>query len=1489
MSYPSLRIEGNIISPDILTQLENEELNMGQRAEDFNLSTGSKVKDEIAYSWAEAKEAYRRFKERLERLQTKGTAFSLSRQVYIEPLFSFLGYDLQQHNSGLTVTGQTQTYPISHTANNRGHTPIYIIGYNDPAGLDRKPDNATRRMSAHALMQEYLNLAESLYGIVSNGHVIRLLRDSSRLVKQSFLEFDLDRIFEDNLYADFALLYRILHATRLPADAQRPAECLLERYHQDSLAAGARIRDGLAKAVEGAIVGFGNGFLQHPHNTVLQQQIDDGTLTPAQYYHLLLRLIYRLLFLMVIEERNLLFPHAATSADGTRISRHRNIYTQGYGLQRLRSLAEKHLEGSKRHTDLWLSLLATFRLFEADGKGQALSIMPLAGDLFNPQAIGILAECAIANHDLLHCVLLLSRYTPPKGVPTRVNYAALNVEEFGSVYEGLLGYTPIIQSSHSTRQFSFRELQGNDRKTSGSYYTPDSLVQAVLDSALNPVIAQAQQGKKPAEAARALRALRICEPAVGSGHFLLGAARRLADAIARADAEAKGESEYSPFDYQRALRDVIEHCVYGVDINPMSAELCRVALWIESHEPGKPLSFLDHHIQVGNSLLGTTPELIAAGIPDDAYVALTGDDKATVSALKKRNKAERKPLGPMFASQDAHERDALRHSVATLNAQTSDDVQSLHAKAQSYRAYLQSAAYQHQKHIADTWCAAFVHEKKATQATFGSSASGITTGLLQQLIAGDALPATLQHEVDELAQTYQFFHWHLAFPDVMAQGGFDCVLGNPPWGQIQFEPEEFFALRAPEIANAMHKAARDRMIAQLPITNPELHVAYFAEVRKMEGTQALIHGSGRFQLTTAGRINFAPLFNELSLGLINATGLFGLIVPSGIATDSFTQGYIRHLLLNNLLVLLYDFENRKGLFPDVDSRVKFCIFTARSCTPTVMFPAKYLFFAHDVNDLQDEERLFTLSANDITLLNPNTGTCAIFRSRRDAELTKAIYRRVPVLIREETDSRPEENPWGVKFKLMFMMNTDSHLFRTRSQLADAGWQLQGNLFAQGAERYLPLYEAKMVHHYDHRWATYIGDDETSNVSSAQKQDPHCTVLPRYWVPKGDVKDATKQLKYKDSYLLQWRKIARNTDERTFISGIFPYTAAGDSSIIGLLPQKETRTALLVACMASFVLDYAARQKLGGTNFGHFITSQLPILPPTTYDERRPYLPYTIGDYIRPRVLELTYTAWDLQPFARDCGYDGPPFCWDDERRFALRCELDALFMHLYLPSTVDGNWQRHPNEGDAEHAALTGAFATPRMAVEHVMDSFPIVSRRDEQQYGSFRTKEQILAVYDAMQQALQQGTTYVSPLLPPTGPPQQSDGRMVSYAELRERPRHIHIDESRIDYTVDVIPVDDIRFLRNLPHQFRCRIANEEVVWAHRTDQTTLTEGQSVIILDRAKTLLYFGRLANISRQTNQDNQIVGLSLVFHRIVTGVQIVSISISDVEAYICTES
>ncbi len=306
MIYPSIRIEGTILSPDILDHLDDA---AGQRPAEFGLETGTKVKDEIARAWADAQDYWRIFQRKLETLRPDSPATTETRQQWVTPLLGLLGYQLEFQAKGVELNGKT--YAISHRVTNRGNTPIHIIGAREAAGLDRKPERThigAPRMSAHALVQEYLNLHDELYGIVTNGRVLRLLRDSSRLIKLSYLEFDLDRIFGDGLFADFAILYRLLHVSRLPANSEAAAESLIERYHQDSLDSGARIREGLSKAVEQAIRDFANGFLAHPANDELRQSIADGKLKPETYYQHLLRLIYRLLFLLVIEERDLISP-----------------------------------------------------------------------------------------------------------------------------------------------------------------------------------------------------------------------------------------------------------------------------------------------------------------------------------------------------------------------------------------------------------------------------------------------------------------------------------------------------------------------------------------------------------------------------------------------------------------------------------------------------------------------------------------------------------------------------------------------------------------------------------------------------------------------------------------------------------------------------------------------------------------------------------------------------------------------------------------------------------------------------------------------------------------------------------------------------------------------------------------------------------------------------------------------------------------------------
>ena len=623
MNYPSIRIEGAILSPDILDRLEDAH---GQRPVDFGFDSSAKVKDEVVRAWADAQDYWRIFQRKMEAVKGDSPATTETRSLWIVPLFSLLGYELEYQQKSVVLNDKT--YAISHRLSNRGRTPVHIIGYREPAGLDRKPEKAILRMSAHAMLQEYLNLQDELYGLVTNGRVLRLLRDSSRLVKLTYLEFDLDRIFTDGLFADFAILYRLLHVSRLPLSPETAAECIAERYHQDSLDSGARIRDGLSRAVELAIKDFANGFLAHPANETLRQAAASGELKPEIYYQYLLSLIYRLLFLMVIEERGLVFPSKTASAK-------RDIYDRYYSLQRLRRLSEKRYLADRRKNDLWLSLLTTFHLFEADGLGQKLAIAPLAGDLFSPSAIGPLGLCTLGNDVILGCLRSLGLYQhPDTGQVIRVNYAALNVEEFGSVYEGLLEYQPVFVQAESRIEFVF--AQGDERAATGSHYTPDDLVQPLIKNSLDYLIAEKLKATDPE---KALLSLRVADISCGSGHILLAAARRIATELA---VVRTGEEQPAPAAFRAAIRDVIRECIYGVDLNPLAVELCKVALWLEAHNPGEPLNFLDHHIKCGNAIVGfVRKEEVERGVPDEAFITVPGDDKEIAALLRKINKQAR--------------------------------------------------------------------------------------------------------------------------------------------------------------------------------------------------------------------------------------------------------------------------------------------------------------------------------------------------------------------------------------------------------------------------------------------------------------------------------------------------------------------------------------------------------------------------------------------------------------------------------------------------------------------------------------------------------------------------------------------------------------------------------------------------------------------------------------------------------------------------------
>lgn len=778
MNYPSIRIEGSILSPDILEKLDDAN---GQRPADFGLETSVKVKDEIARAWADAQDYWRIYQRKLETLKEDSPATTETRNLWIVPLLGLLGYQLEYEAKSIELNNKL--YPISHRITNRGNAAIQITGSRELAGLDRKPEKAALKMSAHAMMQEYLNLTEQLYGIVTNGKLLRLLRDSSRLVKLTYLEFDLDRIFSDGLFADFAVLYRLLHVTRLPVSHETSAESIIEKYHQDSLDSGARIRDGLSKAVENAIRTFANGFLSHPDNTELLAEIDSGRLQPAEFYSHLLRLIYRLLFLMVIEERNLVYPLSPSVTK-------RDIYDRYYSLMRLRRLSEKRYLADKRHNDHWLALLATFNLFEDGGPGSKLGIAPLAGDLFRFDAIGYFGRCSLDNETLLQCLRALSLYeNPNNGQVIRVNYAALNVEEFGSVYEGLLEYEPVFIQTDSPRpageglgvrgvEFAF--ARGDERAATGSHYTPDDLVQPLIKHSLDYLIADKL---KEADPEKALLSLRVADISCGSGHILLAAARRIATELA---VVRTGEEQPSPIAFRTAVRDVICNCIYGVDLNPLAVELCKVALWLEAHIPGQPLNFLDHHIKCGNAIVGfARRDELERGVPDEAFATMPGDDKEVAASFRKRNKEERQIHEKQLMKQtslsftpevEKHLSEVLKgwRTIAALPERNPAEIE---AKKKRYQEFAGGQDAWLLNQVAAIPIAQFYIEKvKENQPKL------ITDEEYRRYLDGHRTP---QGQATAMAwataNRKRFFHWFLEFPEIIEQGGFNCILGNPPY------------------------------------------------------------------------------------------------------------------------------------------------------------------------------------------------------------------------------------------------------------------------------------------------------------------------------------------------------------------------------------------------------------------------------------------------------------------------------------------------------------------------------------------------------------------------------------------------------------------------------------------------------------------------------------------------------------------------------------
>ncbi|MYS22515.1 N-6 DNA Methylase [Streptomyces sp. DvalAA-14] len=1377
LAFTAVTTVGGLLPADMLLRIAEARNLPGTKAADYGMPASVPVRDEAERAWEYLKPLWRELRAALPSDPVTGAPAAdptgRAGTDWLAQLFRKLDFGAltEVGPNGIPADSDPDKhFPVSH---HHGPALVHLLRWNQE--LDKRP--APGQLPAQSMLQDCLNRTEAhLWAMLTNGRRLRLLRDSSSFATAAYVDFDLEAIFDGELFSEFVLLYSVLHASRFTVpEGTAAAGCWLEKWRTIAIESGSRALEHFRDGVQAALTVLGTGFLSHPQNNKLREQLDVHALQTA-----LLRLAYRMIFLFVAEDRGALLDPKADEETRERFSRY-------FSTARLRRNALRRL--GTAHDDQYRALNLLIEALGSEEGRPELGLKGLGG-LFNDTAADEpLFGARLTNRHLFEAVKHLARVRDAGSARWRpVDYLHMGAEELGSVYEALLELVP--KHSAADRTFELVDRIGNDRKKTGSYYTPTPLTETLLDSTLNPVIDDAvRRGEQRASAegrpdpadtiVEELLSLTVCDPACGSGHFLVGAARRIAKRVA---AVRERNPEPTAEAIRHSLHEVVASCVYGVDLNPMAVELAKVSLWLEAMEPGRPLGFLDSRIRHGNGLIGATPALMRDGIPDRAFKKTEGDDEAWARQLLNRNALERRGQGNLFEIEaDAKVANtSFARGLRQITAAPAENLTDVRRKEAAYRDWATSAEYLSALHLADAWCAAFVWVKRE------DAPPTLTHKLFRGLEdpEGDAVPQSTHDEIVRLRDQYVFFHWHLEFPEVFAvpedggmpaetgavdpgtgwAGGFSCVVGNPPWDEVDFEDKKYFSVIAPEIA-AISGTARRTRIAEWEQENPKDGRRYRDARHAVKRTFHFAGDSGAFPLCAKGltvkgvtMLQTDPLFAERMANVVAPEGRFGLILQTSIATGASTQYLFADFTRRGILASLYDFQNRRPKsamlpkggkwFESVHSSYKFCLLslTGRAAHADA---TRIGFFLSDTTDINDPNRVFALNPEDLARISPNTGTLPVFRSQRDADITADVYRRIPVLWNE---GLRDGNPWGMAFKRLFDLTDDSDLFRSRERLETEGWELRGNVFERGTERMLPLYEAKMANFFNHRAADVVKSltavsrqNQPKYLLTEELQDPARLALPLNWIQRHGMIPTRRRGKdvhvkgvelslaeenWDREWLCGWCDVTASTNERTAVPAFLPRTGVGNTFSLMLPRIKPSLVTALIAAQSSVIFDFVSRQKVSAAHMSLFIWKQLPVHTPTTLE---PHLPFLV-----PRVLELVYTAYDMTPLARDLDDAGEPFQWGEDRRAQLRAELDTYFFHLYGISRED---------------------------TDYILESFQTESgglkNNEIAKFGEYRTKELILAEYDRMAAAgltLEvpltegEGGTYRSTLTPPPG-----------------------------------------------------------------------------------------------------------------------------------------
>jgi len=1010
-------------------------------------------------------------------------------------------------------------------------------------------------------------------------------------------------------------------------------------------------------------------------------------------------------------------------------------------------------------------------LFLAIDKGDAsIGLPPYNGGLFDQDRTPILTHIRIPDDVMARVIDALSFERTEEG-RKYINYRNLSVQQLGSIYERLLEF----DVAHDGDVLVVRP-NIFARKGSGSYYTPDDLVQLILSETLNPLVAARKEdfrakiaelensdlppyrkigSLKVIDPATTMLDLKVVDPAMGSGHFLVSLVDYMADQVIAAMAEAEAEVPSEWGDYTSPLgeridtirntilanaesrnwtideqqlddrhiirRMVLKRCIYGVDKNVMAVELAKVALWLHTFTVGAPLSFLDHHLRCGDSLFGSW---VRAGVDkagkwgsplllhEPIQRALRAASKMQiVEGLTDAEIAEAHRSADVFAEvkEMTAPLDALLsfiHALDWLNLKGKPTTMALTAFFDG----------EFGEPIEIVMGKRSLKRPKDKGARFKNQ---LTSAELFDLFAN------IFTQAQELVDEENFLNWQVAFPGIWSNwehesltGGFDAVIGNPPWDRMKLQQVEWFAARRPEIALAQRSSDRARMIKALEKAGDPLANDFAKANARAEAASQMARKGGDYPLLSGGDTNLNSLFVERAARIVSPTGVVGLLIPSGIATEQTSQVFFSRLIEGQAASCYFDFFNKRAsgplFFPDVYYRFKFSV-VVFSGSDRKFAECRFATFVRDLEELNDPAKVFTMGLDHFRLVNPNSMTAPVYKANRDREIATAIYQRMPVLVDRSGDA--EVKSWPVKYTTLFHMANSSGLFRTVNELQEkeGAWPEGGGRWRSAAGVWVPLFEGKMVQAFNHRASgiTTVAENlyrsgQASVTSDEQRLDPEHFATSRYFVlDKGDL-----------SIELAIKDVTSTTNSRSLIACLIPPVGAGHTLPVLRLEisnpeERATAQAILAAALNSTVVDFVARTKILSNHASWYVLEQLPVALPevfatTTFGTK------TAAEIIRAAVLELTYTANDMAPFARDMGHVNaqgqvlPPFAWNDARRLMLRAKVDAVFFHIY--------------------------GITDRDDIRYIYSTFPIVEREETEAFnGQYRSRDLCLAWMNAL------------------------------------------------------------------------------------------------------------------------------------------------------------